>query len=177
MNPTDPLAQLKDIHTPDPVSWWPLAPGWWAIIAASVILLALLAYWLKKRQNARRYRVQAAAELHALRKAQLSNSHFIERVNAILKRVAIQSDKTHKPGHLSGYAWLEYLDQTFTKSSNEFCEGAGQALGDAAYQANPELEQQAVLNLARRWVKQQKPVASKNRKKVNNTTQKERADV
>ena len=32
--------QLKAIHGLDPISWWPLAPGWW--ISALLILLSIL---------------------------------------------------------------------------------------------------------------------------------------
>ena len=24
---------LRDLHLPDAISWWPLAPGWWLAIA------------------------------------------------------------------------------------------------------------------------------------------------
>jgi hypothetical protein len=36
----DPLAQLRDWHLPDPIQWWPPAPGWW--ISAAVFLALLL---------------------------------------------------------------------------------------------------------------------------------------
>ena len=32
MNPTD-LSQLRDIHLPEAVPWWPPAPGWWMLFA------------------------------------------------------------------------------------------------------------------------------------------------
>ena len=35
------LQQLRDVHVPDSVSWWPLAIGWWVIIGL-VALIALL---------------------------------------------------------------------------------------------------------------------------------------
>jgi len=31
VNPDNPLAQLKDIHLPEAISWWPLAIGWWVV--------------------------------------------------------------------------------------------------------------------------------------------------
>ena len=37
----DPLAQLKEIHLPEPVHNYPLAPGWW-ILAFIVIALTIL---------------------------------------------------------------------------------------------------------------------------------------
>ena len=38
------LAQLYDIRDLDPVSWWPLAPGWWVLIVLA-LFAAAAAYW------------------------------------------------------------------------------------------------------------------------------------
>ena len=34
---------LRDLHLPDAIGWWPLAPGWWVVIA---LVAALLGYIL-----------------------------------------------------------------------------------------------------------------------------------
>lgn len=47
------LEQLRDIHLPQAVHWWPPAPGWW-IVAALVLALTI---WLV-RYLQRRYRRQ-----------------------------------------------------------------------------------------------------------------------
>ncbi len=53
----DPLAQLKDIHLPEQIANYPLAPGWW-ILAALVIaiitwlfIVALKSYRLNKAKR------------------------------------------------------------------------------------------------------------------------------
>ncbi|WP_394174929.1 DUF4381 domain-containing protein [Thalassotalea litorea] len=52
----DPLAELKDIHLPDAISIWPLAPGWWIIIA---IIIGLIVYVANRwRQQLRYLRVK-----------------------------------------------------------------------------------------------------------------------
>ena len=28
---------LRDLHLPDAIGWWPLAPGWWVLIALSLL--------------------------------------------------------------------------------------------------------------------------------------------
>ena len=38
------LAKLHDIHLPDPISWWPMAPGWYALLILVFILIGLLIY-------------------------------------------------------------------------------------------------------------------------------------
>ena len=40
MQEIDPLTiPLRDIHLPEVISWWPLAIGWWILIALPIILL------------------------------------------------------------------------------------------------------------------------------------------
>ena len=34
---------LRDLHLPEPVGWWPPAPGWWILL---LLVTTLLAYGL-----------------------------------------------------------------------------------------------------------------------------------
>ena len=62
----NPLDQLRDIHLPEPISWWPPAPGWWILALASSVLLAWLLRFLYRRYKAKHYRRQALAQLKEL---------------------------------------------------------------------------------------------------------------
>ncbi len=42
MEAEDPLSQLRDIHLPEPVTFWPPAPGWWFILLLILIGLVFL---------------------------------------------------------------------------------------------------------------------------------------
>ena len=42
------LTELKDIADIDLISWWPLATGWWLVIAGIVLILGYLAYKANK---------------------------------------------------------------------------------------------------------------------------------
>jgi len=38
-----PDIAIRDIHLPDAISWWPLAPGWWGLLA--LIVIAIVLFW------------------------------------------------------------------------------------------------------------------------------------
>ena len=48
---TNPLAELKDVHLPAPVSIFPLATGWYIVIAIIFILIAVLTWWQLRRHK------------------------------------------------------------------------------------------------------------------------------
>lgn len=153
MNATDPLAQLRDIHLPEAISWWPPAPGWWLLGAALLALLAGLVLWLVRRHRAGAYRRQALAELAgAFQKWQLDGdaSAHLQSVNAVLKRVALHSHQRATVARLSGSAWSEFLDAGSA--------GAGfSAIGfsDAHYgREAPACDIPRLHELSREWVKQ-----------------------
>ena len=47
----NPLDQLADIHLPDPVSWWPLAPGWWMLLGLAVSIFIAVALLVAARKR------------------------------------------------------------------------------------------------------------------------------
>tara|TARA_B110000003_G_scaffold144431_1_gene145497 strand:- start:1948 stop:2457 length:510 start_codon:yes stop_codon:yes gene_type:complete len=59
----DPLAQLRDIQLPEPISWWPLALGWWVLIVLAVGVLGWVGLLLIRRYRANLYRRQAIHKL------------------------------------------------------------------------------------------------------------------
>ena len=57
MEPIDPAEiPLRDIYLPEPISWWPLAPGWWIIIGGlfALAILGFLAWRFYARRQVRR---------------------------------------------------------------------------------------------------------------------------
>jgi len=39
----DLIARMRELHLPDPVGWWPPAPGWWVV--AVLVAIALVLGW------------------------------------------------------------------------------------------------------------------------------------
>ena len=67
MNPQDPLAALHPLRTPEPIGWWPLAPGWWVLLVAVVLLAALAVYLARRHYRRNAYRRVAMLQLqHSL---------------------------------------------------------------------------------------------------------------
>mgnify|MGYP001824665194 FL=1 len=60
------LDRLRDIAEPSPVSWWPLAPGWWCLLAVLAITVILLVLRFYRQWKADAYRRAALRELESL---------------------------------------------------------------------------------------------------------------
>lgn len=85
----DPLSQLRDIHTPEAISyWWPLAPGWWILAVIIMVLIFLLTRWVIKKLNHKPVLKQASAELLKL-KSETPNKEGLTAALHTLRRAAI----------------------------------------------------------------------------------------
>lgn len=133
MTPTDPLAQLRDIHLPEPVSWWPPAPGWWLLAVLSIALCTGLAIWVRKYWRRTGYRRRAREELlNLFSKAQSTGDPgvYLHGANHIVKRAALAGFPRDQVAALSGTAWL-----TFLKSGGlQLDDAASELLITAPYQ-------------------------------------------
>ena len=97
----NPLDQLQPTIAPPPVSWWPLAPGWWALLVLLPLLLWGL-WYLRRYLPQRRQAVQTQEQpLDPLRQAALAElarlvrpydgqhaGPWLQQLNALLKRLA-----------------------------------------------------------------------------------------
>lgn len=132
MDPTQ--LPLRDIHLPEPVSWWPLAPGWWILMFVCVVALCLLSWQVKRR------RAQSAARRHALRQLDALTREYEEHrdtvafsqsVSALLRRTMLAYAPRSEIAGLTGERWLAWLDQGM--SQPVFQTGAGRKLLEMPY--------------------------------------------
>lgn len=156
MENTDPLSQLKDIHLPDPVGLWPLAWGWWVLLALIVIGIALGVYLWRRHRARNHYRQLALIELQRAR-AQVDQdgelAHYLQQVSIILRRAAITGLPERYLANLKGEAWLQWLDAQLA-GADEFTSGAGRALLTGPYEPHPQADIEGLHQLATRWITQ-----------------------
>lgn len=153
---SSPLDQLADIHLPDPVSWWPLALGWWLLILL-FITLCISSYFMLQRRSARRYRNIAASELTASYNQYLSDKNtavYLQCVSQLLRRVAITSFGKHFDVNLKGEDWLKFLDNTCPKVNASFTTSMGDLLLVGPYQKTPAGNIAELQRLALMWIAQ-----------------------
>jgi hypothetical protein len=155
MNGSDPLAQLRDIHTPSPVDWWPPAPGWWVLLLLALLLVIALGVWCLRWYRAGAYRREARSELVLAYQAwqqQGNDQAYLQAANSILKRTAITGYNDQRVQALNGARWCEFLDQQWTKPVDEgFRDGP---LVSAIYSESVmSCDIAALHDLAERWVK------------------------
>ncbi|WP_296698201.1 DUF4381 domain-containing protein [Thiocapsa sp. UBA6158] len=155
----DPLAQLRDWHLPDPIQWWPPAPGWW--ISAAVLLVVLL--WLagvrwrghRRRGAAARSALRELAALRETVQADGDTRAFIAALSRLLRRFALARFPREQVAGLTGEAWLAFLDAT--GGGDGFRHGPGRALADLVYggsrAGDPPPNPDALAALAETWIR------------------------
>ncbi len=152
MNPQEALASLHPLREPGPISWWPLAPGWWLLIALTVLCVVGLGYALVKRYRANAYRRQGLAQLQTLRQQYLAEkdvSQYVARTNALLKSVALRSYPRREVAASSGEKWLTFLNSRMN-STEQFQPG----FVTAAYRkACPDMDMEQMHRAAQRWIR------------------------
>ncbi len=153
MNST--LLDLKDIHEPEAIGWWPPAIGWW-ILAALIPLLIVFSIWLYKRLT-RKTAIKTANKILAQIKqdATRDNLSVICDLSVLVRRVAISVSPRTKAAGLTGRQWLAFLDTSV--KGLPFSEGVGQLLADAPYRKTPPTEQELsqLIDLCEDWLKSQ----------------------
>jgi Domain of unknown function (DUF4381) len=131
------LAQLKDIHEPAAVGWWPPAPGWW--IAAGLLLALMIAaavgiYLYRQKRQRLMYRTEG---IRLLRAVSFEQPLAVSEINTLLKRIAVVSFGRRACAQLTGQRWIVFLQQT---SAAEMPADAQNTLLEQLYRKSPPTE-------------------------------------
>lgn len=131
---------LRDLHLPEAISWWPLAPGWWLLIGLALVGCGFLLHaWL-------RMRARGAARRFALRQLDVIVEQYQEHRNPVtfgaslselLRRAMLAYAPRHDVAGLTGEDWLQWLDRGLAQPV--FSNGPGRQILELPYR-NPKSE-------------------------------------
>ncbi len=153
MNGADPLAQLRDYHLPEPVSWWPPAPGWWLLAGLLLMAMLGLGWWLLRRRKRRAPLRAARAELQALHadwQLDGDDQDFAKGLSQLLRRYALSRFPRKQVAGLSGEDWLNFLDAH--GGDGHFSNGPGRLILNAVSRPDVKVPVEQLMSLAKAWL-------------------------
>ncbi len=146
--------QLRDIHLPDPISWWPPAPGWWLLLLL-LASLGLFIWWHWRRHQRGRMLRSALAELQKIQQhyQQSGDARILaQQLSILLRRISVSLYPRNEVAGIIGEDWLIWLDEALGK--DEFQHGVGRALIEAPYTRQMNFDATALIRLCERWLRQ-----------------------
>jgi hypothetical protein len=105
---------LRDLHLPPPIGWWPLAPGWWLVIALVLFGLGwlLLRAWRSRQfQAPRRYAIRSLAVIEAEYLEHRNPVVLGRQLSELLRRAMLAYAPRNEVAGLTGESWLAWLDR------------------------------------------------------------------
>ncbi len=145
--------ELRDIHLPDAVGWWPPAPGWWLLLAL-VVGLALLLPWLRRWLRQKPVRRLSLGEFERIRsdyRNGLGETETVNRIAALLRRTLIGYRGRTGFAASTGEAWLAQLEQL--APSQGFTAAQLHTLARGRYRAGDQCDVDGLLVSCERWIR------------------------
>ena len=106
------LENLRDIHLPAPISFWPPAPGWWALAAIVALAAVTVAWaWRRHHRSVRRLALRELAVLEARYGAAEQRVALAVSLTTLIRRVALRLPTRPGVATLHGEPWVEFLCQ------------------------------------------------------------------
>ena len=151
---------LRDIHLPDPISWWPIAPGWWLVIVSLFLIIAVI-FILRKIYLGKQLKRDIISKLENIKqqfhKTQ-NKSQLAKSLSILLRRASITYYPENNIAGLTGNNWLNHLDITNSNGSpgRVFQSNTGEVLLSAPYLPDNSIhdyDAQALIQLCESWLR------------------------
>jgi hypothetical protein len=134
----DWLAQLAPAHAPPAIGWWPLAPGWWAVLV--LLIAGVVGFCLWYRSEPRRLRRSGLHELASLEATTVGDAALARALEHLVRRYAVARYGRETVAGLSGARWLDFA---IAHGATQWQGDTGTALLQAAYGGIPQKTERA----------------------------------
>ena len=163
MDGTDPLSQLADIHLPEPLGFWPPAPGWWVLL----LILGTVTYFVGKHMIAAwRLRRSCSFAIRELDKClahyqeavkslpaeqtDVVKLNFVNELNSVLRRVSLKHFPHESLASLSGPAWIAFLRSHGDASLLD--DKLASTLSQGRFAKQWKVDDQGLYRMAHQWI-------------------------
>ena len=107
---------LRDIHLPDPIGWWPLAPGWWGVLGLVSLLIVILVFVFRHKRRVTPIEL-ALHELSLLEaNPAISAREQLESLSVLMRRVALTLYPREDVAGRVGEDWLNWLNSATSEA-------------------------------------------------------------
>ena len=159
MDSEELLAQLADIHLPEPVSFWPPAIGWWILAAIALFMLVILFRKLTSRAHQQKICRYALNELQrcydSYSQAEPANMDqskldYVNQFNTVVRRVALVHYPQANAASLDGASWVDFIRQK--GESSLMTDEIATALQYGRFQTKCEVDIDAMQSFGQKWI-------------------------
>ncbi len=150
------LNNLVDIVMSEPVSIWPLAMGWWFMLALIAIWSTAWVTQCVQRWKQNRYRREAIKLLKQIESTSKNQkARTLVQLDALLKRVALAAYPRARVASLSGQSWIKFLEETGNDASFQQSPVArlGTAAADIGTTEPSEQQLEVIFETCYRWIR------------------------
>ena len=125
---------IRDLHLPETIGWWPLAPGWWVLIALFAIWCSYKLYRAYRKWQWNAARRLALAELARVKSEFAGGSDAVTlaiQLSELTRRAMLAYAPRDEVASLTGERWLQWLDRGL--EDRPFSQGSGRNLESLPY--------------------------------------------
>ncbi|MCA0404506.1 MAG: DUF4381 domain-containing protein [Proteobacteria bacterium] len=154
MDNANPLANLRDIHLPETVGFWPFAFGWYILF---LLLLSLILFFVYRRYQ---YQRKIRAQVEALKLLKIYEQQYLSEKNSpktamqiseLLRRVALAYYPREQVAGINGEAWLRFLQENSKKAD---LSALSNYLLHLPYMQEQQIDLTPLFNKAKLWIEE-----------------------
>jgi hypothetical protein len=152
-DPSQLLAQLRDIHPAGVPGWWPPAPGWWVLAVALLLLLFFALRYVKLKLVVRSRRREWLLALDAIGQEfdpEQDAHEYLASLNRLFRSVALKAFPGTACASLQGEEWVNFISSLLPDDAEV---SSLSALARGPYEPGPEFSARALDEHARKWVR------------------------